>query len=77
MKTEQIRVRLTDDETKGLRDLAQNCGLQTTALAGVFVRALRSVAAAGGRVVLPLRLQAEPKERLSLNEPTPSYKGRR
>jgi len=42
--TEQIRLRLTDEETHALRDLSARCGLAPTALAAVFVRAaLRAV----------------------------------
>lgn len=72
MTTEQIRIRLTDEETKELRQLADRCDLQVTALAGVFVRAaMRAVEAEGGRFQMPLKFQiveqTEPSYRV--NEP--------
>ena len=70
MTTEQIRLRLTDEETHSLRDLSARCGLQPTALAAVFVRAaLRAVTDNQENIPMPLRFSiSEAPKSYSLNE---------
>ena len=70
MTTEQIRLRLTDDETKTLRELSARCGLQPTALAAVFVRAsLRAVSDNQENFPMPLCFTiSEAPKNYSLNE---------
>lgn len=70
MTTEQIRLRLADEETKALRDLSARCGLSPTALAAVFVRAsLRAVADNQENIPMPLRFSiSEAPKNYSLNE---------
>ena len=60
MTTEQIRIRLTSDELKQLKGMADACDLTVTALSAVFVKsALRAVQDNGGLIPLPLRLRIE------------------
>jgi len=70
MTTEQIRIRLTDDETKELKDLAARCDLQPTTLAAVFCRAaMRAIWVNGGKVTLPLNFAVlEGEQVYQLNE---------
>lgn len=79
MRTEQIRLRLTDDETALLRELAGRCGLQPTALAAVFVRAaLHAVAHNAEHIPMPLRFEiAEADKNYSLNDAPALYKPRK
>jgi hypothetical protein len=63
MTTEQTKIRLTTDEMKELRRLADNCGIQLTALGSLFVRAAMSaVKENDNRFHMPLKLEvsAEP-----------------
>lgn len=79
MTTEQIRLRLVDDETALLRKFAERCGLQPTALAAVFVRAaLHAIADNDGEIPMPLKFEvSKATEDYSLHElPTP-YKSRK
>jgi hypothetical protein len=60
MKTEQTKIRLTSDEMKELRTLAEKCGINQTSLGSVFVRAaMQAVKDNDSRLPLPLKLQIE------------------
>jgi len=60
MTTEQIRIRLTTDELKDLKKLADSWDLNPTALSAVFVKsALRAIQENGGHMCLPLRFKLE------------------
>jgi hypothetical protein len=62
MTTEQIKIRLTTDEARQLRQLADDCGVQMTALSSIFVRAgVNAVKENGGELSLPLQLRVATK----------------
>lgn len=82
MITKQVRVRLTAEELKSLESIAEQCGLNATALATVLLKsAVAAVKANNNRISLPLHFQiaqteCAPARAGVLNEPKPKYGGR-
>jgi hypothetical protein len=58
MQTKQLHVRLTEEEMSALKEIALECEVNATTLAGFFMRAaLRAVKSYGQRLKLPPNFQ--------------------